>query len=75
MEIGDTLSLAALEAPAGVELVADEPEEITIVTLSPPRVSAEPTTGVEEEPAVVGEEESSSEAEAPAEDGGDSGEE
>lgn len=69
MEIGDTLDLTALQAPAGVELVADDPEEITIVTLSPPRVEAEPTGEVEEEPEVVGEE---APAEAAEESGGDS---
>ena len=38
MEINDTLALDAVAAPEGVTFVADEPEEVTIVTLSPPRV-------------------------------------
>jgi large subunit ribosomal protein L25 len=60
MEINDTLQLSALPVPEGVKLVADEPEEITIATLSPPRVE-EPEPTVEEEAELVGEE-----GEAPA---------
>ena len=48
MEINDTLSLATVTAPDGVTFVAEDLEEITIVTLSPPRVE-EVTTEVEEE--------------------------
>lgn len=70
LEIGDTLSLTALQAPEGVELIADDPEEVTIVTVSPPRVEEEPTAEVEEEPEVVGDEEA---GEAAAEESGDSG--
>jgi large subunit ribosomal protein L25 len=55
MEINDNLTLEDLTAPEGVTLIADDPAEITIVTLSPPRVEEEPETGVEEEPEVVGE--------------------
>lgn len=69
LEINDNLTLEDLIAPEGVELVADDPAEITMVTLSPPRVEEEPEAGVEEEPGVVGEE-AEAEAEAPAEDGG-----
>lgn len=70
MEINDTLTLENLVAPDGVELIADEPSEVTLVTLSPPRVEAEPETDLEAEPEVVGEgEEGESEAE-----GADSGE-
>lgn len=72
MEIGDTLSLIALEAPAGVEFTAEDPEEITIVTLSPPRVETDSTAEVEEEPEVVGEEAAEA-PEAAAEGDGDSG--
>jgi large subunit ribosomal protein L25 len=68
MEINDNLTLENLTAPDGVELVADEPSEITIVTLSPPRVEEVTETEVEEEPEVVGE------GEEPAADEGDSGE-
>lgn len=73
MEINDTLTLEELAAPQGVQLIADEPAEVTIVTLSPPRVEEEPETEVEEEPGVVGEEaegEGEAEGEAPAEEGG-----
>ena len=70
MEINDTLTLENLVAPDGVELIADEPSEVTLVTLSPPRVEAEPETDLEAELEVGGEgEEGESEAE-----GGDSGE-
>jgi len=71
MEINDNLTLEDLTAPEGVELIADDPAEITIVTLSPPRVEEEPETGVEEEPEVVGEAAAESEGEA-ADSGGDS---
>jgi large subunit ribosomal protein L25 len=69
MEINDTLQLSTLEVPEGVTLVADDPEEVTIATLSPPRVEEEPEPAVEEEAELVGEE---GEA-AAAEDGGDGG--
>ena len=45
MEIGDTLQLSALIAPEGVEFFLGEDQdadEITIATLSPPRVEEEP---------------------------------
>jgi large subunit ribosomal protein L25 len=71
MEINDTLTLEDLTAPEGVSLVADDPAEVTIVTLSPPRVEEEPTDDLEAEPEVVGEGEEGGE-EAAAE--GDSGE-
>ncbi|HEX7244185.1 MAG TPA: 50S ribosomal protein L25 [Solirubrobacterales bacterium] len=69
MEVNDTLQASALAVPDGVTLVADEPDEITIATLSPPRVEevAEPT--VEEEAELVGEE-----GEAPAAEEGGEGE-
>ena len=69
MEINDTLQLSALIAPEGVEFVADEPDEVTIATLSPPRVEEEPEPEVEEEAELVGEEGEAAEApegEAPA---------
>jgi large subunit ribosomal protein L25 len=86
MVIGDTLQLSALSAPEGVEFALDEDaEELTIATLSPPRVEEEPE--VEEEAVLIGEdgepiepEEGAEEgegeggAEAPAEGDGDSGE-
>ena len=54
MEINDTLQLSAITAPEGVTFVIDDPEELTIATLSPPRVeTAAPE--VEEETELVGE--------------------
>jgi large subunit ribosomal protein L25 len=75
MEINDTLQLSVVTPPDGVTFVADDPEEITIVTLSPPRVE-EVEPEVEEEAELVGEgEEGEGEGEAAAEgEGGDSGE-
>ena len=55
MVIGDTISLATVPAPAGTKFMVDEPEEITIATLSPPRVEEEPEPEVEEEAELVGE--------------------
>jgi large subunit ribosomal protein L25 len=55
MDISDTINLAAISPPAGVKFMADEPEEITIATLSPPRVEEEPEPEVEEEAELVGE--------------------
>jgi len=68
MEIGDTLQLSAVIAPEGVEFFLGEgveADEITIATLSPPRVEEEPEPELEEEAALVGEE--GEEAEAPDE--------
>jgi large subunit ribosomal protein L25 len=77
MQINDTLQLSAITIPGAVKLVADEPEEITIATLSPPRVEEEPEVEVEEEAELVGEEGEAPEPaegeEAPAEGEGDSG--
>jgi len=70
MEINDTLQLSSIAAPEGVKFVAEDPDEVTIATLSPPRVEEEPETVVEEEAELIGEE-----GEAPAaEEGADSGE-
>jgi len=68
MEVNDTLSLAAVTPPEGVKFVAEELEEITIVTVSPPRVE-EATPDLEEETELVGE----GEGDAAEGDGGDSG--
>jgi large subunit ribosomal protein L25 len=81
MEINDTIQLSVITVPDGVKLVADDPEEVTIATLSPPRVEEEPEPEVEEEAELVGEEgeePAEGEAEEPAEaeaegDSGDSG--
>ncbi|HEX5983153.1 MAG TPA: 50S ribosomal protein L25 [Solirubrobacterales bacterium] len=66
MEVNDTLTLAVVTAPDGVKFVADELEEITIVTVSPPRVE-EVAPEVEEETELVGE----GEGEAAEGEGGD----
>jgi large subunit ribosomal protein L25 len=54
MEINDTVTLAAVTMPSGVTLVADDPEEIVVATLTPPRLEEEPEE-IEEETALVGE--------------------
>jgi large subunit ribosomal protein L25 len=69
MEINDTLQLSVVTAPDGVTFVADDPEEVTIVTLSPPRVE-EVEPEVEEETELVGE----GEGEESEGEGGDSSE-
>ncbi len=77
MEINDTVQLSAATPPEGVKFVAEEPEEITIATLSPPRVEEEPEPALEEETELVGEEgEARAGEETAAEEGegGDSGE-
>jgi len=70
MEINDTLTLEDLTAPEGVALIAEDPAEVTLVTLSPPRIEAEPEEDLEAEPEVVGEAEEGGE-EAAEESGGD----
>jgi large subunit ribosomal protein L25 len=55
MDINDTIQLAAISAPAGATFVADDPEELTIATLTPPRLEKE-LEEIEEEAALVGEE-------------------
>ena len=56
MEISDTINLASISIPSGVKLMAEELEEITIATLSPPRLEEEPEPELEEEAELVGEE-------------------
>jgi large subunit ribosomal protein L25 len=73
MEINDTLQLSALVVPEGVTLVADDPDEVTIATLSPPRVEEEPEPAVEEETELIGEEGEAPATEEGGEGGGDSG--
>jgi len=72
MEVNDTIQLSSLSAPAGAEFVADDPEEVTIVTVSPPRVE-EVAPEVEEETELVGEGEGAEGEAAEGEGGGDSG--
>jgi large subunit ribosomal protein L25 len=71
MEINDTLALSTVTPPEGVKFCADDPDELIVATLSPPRVE-EVEPEVEEETELVGEE-----GEAPADEeggeGGDSG--
>lgn len=55
MEINDTYSLERITPPSGVTFVVDDPAEITIANLSPPRVEEEPEPELEEETEVVGE--------------------
>ncbi len=42
MEINDTIQLSTVTPPQGVTFMAEEPEEVTIATLSPPRIEEEP---------------------------------
>jgi len=75
MEINDTLQLSTIAAPEGVTFVAEDLDEITIATLSPPRVEEEPEPAVEEETVLVGEEGEAAAAEEGGEaaEGGESG--
>ena len=70
LEINETATLERVALPEGVELVVEDPSEVTVVTVSPPRVEEEPTAAeVEEEVEVIGEGEEAEEAaegEAPA---------
>jgi large subunit ribosomal protein L25 len=56
MVIGDTLQLSVLTPPPGVKFMIEDPEEVTIATLSPPRIEEEPEPELEEEAELVGEE-------------------
>ncbi len=80
MDIGDTIQLDSVTPPAGVQFTAENPEEVTVATLSPPRVEEEPEPEIEEEAELVGEdgevlegEEAPAEGEPAAEGEGDSG--
>ncbi len=71
MEINDTLQLSAVTAPNGVTFVVEDPEELTIATLSPPRVeTAAPE--VEQETELVGESGGGEESEGDGDSGSDS---
>jgi large subunit ribosomal protein L25 len=69
MEINDTLQLSAVTAPNGVTFVVEDPDEVTIATLAPPRVE-EAAPEVEQETELVGESGGDDAAEG---DGDDSG--
>jgi large subunit ribosomal protein L25 len=77
MVIGDTLQLSVVTPPAGVKLIAENPDEVTLATLNPPRVEEEAEPEVEEEAELIGEEgevaAEEGEAEADGEGAGDSG--
>jgi large subunit ribosomal protein L25 len=75
MVIGDTVSLATVTPPAGTKFMVDDPEEITIATLSPPRVEEEPEPELEEEAELVGEGEEVPEGEEAPEEAEGEGEE
>jgi large subunit ribosomal protein L25 len=70
-EIGDTITLDAVTVPAGVLLLDDL--EMVVVTVTPPRLSVEPTEEIETETEVVGEGAAEGEAAAEGEssDGGE----
>src|SRR5579884_1340850 len=68
MEIGDTILLEAVSAPAGVTFL-DDPAETVLATLSPPRLQAQQEEEIEAETERVGEEAEEAEegsAEAPS---------
>lgn len=67
MQIGETLMLEAISAPAGVTLL-DDLAETVVATLTPPRLQAEPEAELEAETELVGER-AESEGEAAEESG------
>jgi large subunit ribosomal protein L25 len=69
LQIGDTLTVADISAPAAVTLL-DDPETV-VATLTPPRLQVEEETEIEEETEVVGEGGAAPEAEAESEGGGE----
>jgi len=70
MQIGETISLAAVSMPEGVTLL-DDVEETVVATLSPPRLQVEEE--VEAETELVGEGEEPGEEAEPTEDAADEG--
>ena len=70
MQIGDTVTLEAVRAPAKVTIHGDP--ETVVATLTPPRLQVEEEPEIEEETEVVGEgEEPEAQAEAEGEGGGE----
>ncbi len=63
MQIGDTITLAQVTAPANVKLLDDE--ETVVATLTPPRLQVEEEPEIEEETELVGEGEEAPEGETP----------
>jgi hypothetical protein len=74
MEINDTIQLSSVDPPQGVTFIVDDPEEVTIATLSPPRIEEEPEPELEEEAELVGEEGEVPEGEEAPEGEGEGGE-
>jgi large subunit ribosomal protein L25 len=72
MQVNDTLTLAAVEAPQGVTIL-DDPDETVVATLTPPKLQAE-LEALDEEAALEQETELVGEGEAPAADEGDADE-
>jgi len=70
MQIGDTVTLAAVTPPQGVTFL-DDLDETVVATLTPPRLRLEDEEGIEEETEVIGEGGAPAEA---AEEGGEAGE-
>jgi len=61
MEINDTIQLSSVTPPSGVEFItAEDADELTIATLTPPRLEKE-LEEIEEEAALVGEEQAAGE--------------
>lgn len=68
MEINDTIQLSSVTPPPGAEFItAEDADELTIATLTPPRLEKE-LEEIEEEAALVGEEQAADE-ETPDEEG------
>jgi large subunit ribosomal protein L25 len=70
MEIGDTVTLDAVRAPDGLELLGDP--ETVVATLTPPRLQLEEEEEIEAETELVGEGEAAPEGEGPSGDEGES---
>jgi large subunit ribosomal protein L25 len=71
MQIGDTVTIDALEVPSAVTLLDDS--ETIIATLSPPRLVVEDETEIEEETELVGEGEGGEAGEGAEGEGGEQG--
>jgi large subunit ribosomal protein L25 len=72
MNVNDTITLEAVQVPAGITFVTD-PESV-LATITPPRLQAEEETEIETETAVVGEGEDGAEAAGEAGAEGEAGE-
>lgn len=72
MNVNDTITLAAVQAPARVTIVTD-PESV-LATITPPRLQVEAETEIETETEVVGEGEDAAEGEAAGGAEGEAGE-